>query len=57
MPRKIDLWIDLEHNLKHNNIIKLFATLPNQIRSNLFDDNSYKKTSKFNFKYKSVTTV
>lgn len=48
MPLKIDLWIDLEHNLKkHNSIIKLFTTLPNQIRLNLFNEISDKDISKF----------
>lgn len=48
MPLKIDLWIDLEHNLKkHNSIIKLFTTLPNQIRLNLFNEISDKYISKF----------
>lgn len=49
MPLKIDLWIDLEHNLKkHNRIIKLFTTLPNQIQLNLFDEISDKDMSKIN---------
>lgn len=48
MPLKIDLWIDLEHNLKkHNSIIKLFTTLPNQIRLYLFNEISDKDISKF----------
>lgn len=49
VPLKIDLWIDLEHNLKkHNRIIKLFTTLPNQIQLNLFDEISDKDMSKIN---------
>lgn len=51
MPLKIDLWIDLEHNLKkHNSIIKLFTTLPNQIQLNLFNEISDKDISKFTSK-------
>lgn len=30
VPLEIDLWIDIEHNLNPNSIIKLFVTLPDQ---------------------------
>lgn len=30
VPLEIDLWIDIEDNLNHNSIIKLFVTLPDQ---------------------------